>query len=1302
MPFDPVRDAVQNTPPVPHAPPASAPRRASDIASLLNSSSSNNNAPYPTPRAESPPERLGSAAGAIRRAGLPPLNTRSTPVLESPGGMGGLFTPVAGSSYTPHPRDTATRDSYFPPSSASPVHQRMPPPGPPQAHTHVYAGVRVLPPAHNLDTTSSRSRPSSSHSASAPSYNSIPMASPHGHPAYAANQSPVFQHHAPVTQRVSFERGGSERPRSSSHGSAASDTVVGGNVGGGARPGSGRGYEGRQRSESERAPFARFGGTPDSPGVPQGYVRQRAGSPTPGMQRGFVAVSPQDMGRQPTMQQRQSDPPPHPSRRPSASYATPPPGTYANRKPPSPSSIPPMRRHESVPQIHPQHQQPPPQHQQPRTPVQQGPPQHHPHATQQPPPPQQQQQQQPYARRPSTADLSPNERRALSLANAQFEAEQAARVRSMSMSMSAERSMSNEEMAAMAAAKRVYEEEERRRFEGEVEEERRWVAEGEAQGRVRARESAVRDSGRDDRMGRSREDSRSAPQWMSGSGGPIGGPQAGPSQPQPHPRDRPQKPASSGPVLPSSSGPALPAMPTLSGMIIPTSSGTRPVLPFATGPTMPIPSVSPVRRSPPATDRQPARKRARREEPEREAMDVDRPSPPPARGASSSSTMPTPTSQIPPPVQPQIPPPIQPFTAPIQPFTAPIPPPVTPANHDAHGAGIDRRPPSPVKNVQSAASIARAEADATPTPHPHHPHPNHAPQRPNTAPQQPNTAPQIADGALPTRAPHVTTTTTVAAPAPGNSVQTPTSATPTPTSSTTTTASGSTPTPTMNVPPPMSAIPMPVMPAQPHPPPTTAASNSRRNPPPLTAANLPVPIVAAGKKPPPVVLSPVVPARPFVGGMVEDESPSVPGGAFVGGMVEDDGAGNGGGGEGRGGGGVSEERVGRGITRRRKTTTNAGTAGMVHPLPATPQPLSRAPSYTQQQQQPSRASSRPPSQPQPQAHTQQPQQRVQTQPTTRPYNPRRRTPATSVMIPLTSDELAMYRAQLGRGTARLAKRRRALDEFEVDLGVDDGAGAGVVTGGGGSVNGGGGGGGEGGGAMGGGGMGGGGQGGAKGKRSKDVVSVVEHYNARPNQAVSARQLSPIIGLRNFNNWIKSVLISAFALPALQASGTQSTHRNPLRGRVLDVGCGKGGDLSKWHRARIAEYVGLDIAAISVNQAKERHNSLRPPKFDAFFGALDCFTHALERAVPAHDLRAPFDVVSLQFCMHYAFESEGKVRRMLENVAGRLRVGGRVVGTVPNDELLLGRLADGEKSWGNSVCRITFEEGESVEGVEGGG
>ncbi|KAG0147205.1 hypothetical protein CROQUDRAFT_656311 [Cronartium quercuum f. sp. fusiforme G11] len=205
-------------------------------------------------------------------------------------------------------------------------------------------------------------------------------------------------------------------------------------------------------------------------------------------------------------------------------------------------------------------------------------------------------------------------------------------------------------------------------------------------------------------------------------------------------------------------------------------------------------------------------------------------------------------------------------------------------------------------------------------------------------------------------------------------------------------------------------------------------------------------------------------------------------------------------------------------------------------------------------------------------------------------------------------------------------------------------------------------------------------------------AVAEHYNARPNQGKDARVESPIFGLRKFNNWIKSVIIGKFA--AKDSPTIKAIQGRRFKGtKVLELGCGKGGDLAKWQKAGVEELYGFDIAKVSVEQAEQRYQDGSRHKFSAKFTALDCFTVDISTVLKPKELARPFDAVSLQFCMHYAFESEAKVRTMLRNVSANLIKGGVFIGTIPDPDLLLRRLDamnGSSTAWGNPVYEVRFQ------------
>ncbi|KAI9666164.1 MAG: mRNA cap guanine-N7 methyltransferase [Bathelium mastoideum] len=231
---------------------------------------------------------------------------------------------------------------------------------------------------------------------------------------------------------------------------------------------------------------------------------------------------------------------------------------------------------------------------------------------------------------------------------------------------------------------------------------------------------------------------------------------------------------------------------------------------------------------------------------------------------------------------------------------------------------------------------------------------------------------------------------------------------------------------------------------------------------------------------------------------------------------------------------------------------------------------------------------------------------------------------------------------------------------------------------------------------------------------QDVVR--QHYNAVPERGREWRRTdSKIKGLRSFNNWVKSAVIQKFSpaedhAPGSGGAGAGAERRGGGGGGpgllVLDIGCGKGGDLQKWQQApqRVDLYVGLDPADVSVEQARERYAQMqrgrggprgRPQQtFEGHFFTKDCFGEWLGE-IPiirevgidanigpgANPMAARFgggggfDVVSMMFCMHYAFESEAKARGMLKNVAGALKKGGRFLGVIPNSDVLTAKVEE---------------------------
>ena len=91
--------------------------------------------------------------------------------------------------------------------------------------------------------------------------------------------------------------------------------------------------------------------------------------------------------------------------------------------------------------------------------------------------------------------------------------------------------------------------------------------------------------------------------------------------------------------------------------------------------------------------------------------------------------------------------------------------------------------------------------------------------------------------------------------------------------------------------------------------------------------------------------------------------------------------------------------------------------------------------------------------------------------------------------------------------------------------------------------------------------------------------------------------------------------------------------------VMDIACGKGGDLRKFRHAGVRNYVGNDISSQGVKDAHSRWKG-DGRKFAARFYEMDATSPSdvFYKHVPQDMF---FNLVSCQFSLHYMFAAEEK-------------------------------------------------------------
>ena len=178
---------------------------------------------------------------------------------------------------------------------------------------------------------------------------------------------------------------------------------------------------------------------------------------------------------------------------------------------------------------------------------------------------------------------------------------------------------------------------------------------------------------------------------------------------------------------------------------------------------------------------------------------------------------------------------------------------------------------------------------------------------------------------------------------------------------------------------------------------------------------------------------------------------------------------------------------------------------------------------------------------------------------------------------------------------------------------------------------------------------------------------------------AASRVEGLGGFRALCNGLKALVIERAvrarrdaARAALQSQGgRKKASSEPRRGGgggglldVVDLGCGKGGDVWKWSAYRVGSYLGLDGSAACVEEARRRHAGLvarGQTQLPATYRTRDICDLGTGLA------EASVDVATAHFFLQFAFRSEAAARNVLRDAARVLRPGGVLAAILPDGD-----------------------------------
>lgn len=209
---------------------------------------------------------------------------------------------------------------------------------------------------------------------------------------------------------------------------------------------------------------------------------------------------------------------------------------------------------------------------------------------------------------------------------------------------------------------------------------------------------------------------------------------------------------------------------------------------------------------------------------------------------------------------------------------------------------------------------------------------------------------------------------------------------------------------------------------------------------------------------------------------------------------------------------------------------------------------------------------------------------------------------------------------------------------------------------------------------------------------KNRLDNINSTNSTNTEKVYYQKVSDLGSVfRAFHNWIKSCLIYNYL-----------SYECSKEKIVLDIGCGRGGDIEKWYRANAKkcvcidpDYEGLfgfvDSATIRYNAAIKKFQNFPEMKFIQADATTSFDIESQEKLITKmtkenkklllQELNGQqkFNIISYQFSIHYLFQSEESVKNVIEINNKYLEKGGYIICTLM-DPLMVNKLLEKDNTY----------------------